>query len=104
MVYLLFHLQSHFSSALHQEIFLGDDQVHNSSNTECDECIGLRPYTYPKEERSNKSNSTIAPKISNEVVSEPLPPYDGNLDLNSNYTGFIEIIGEHIKFLVFKNP
>lgn len=88
-----------FSSALHQEIFLGDEQVHNSTNTDCDECIGLRPYSYPKEERSNKSNSTITPKVTNEVLSEPLPPYDGSLDINSNYTGFVEIIGEYIIIL-----
>lgn len=85
-----------FSSALHQEIFLGDERVHNSSNTECDECIGLRPYTYPREERSNKSNSTVAPKITNEILTEPLLPYDGNLDISSNYTGFVEIIGEYV--------
>lgn len=86
------------SSAHHQEIFLGDEQVYNSSNTECDECIGLRPYTYPKEERSNKSNSTVAPKNFNEVLSEPLPPYDGNLDISSNYTGFVEIMGKCVTF------
>lgn len=25
---------------------------------------------------------------------DPLPPYDGSLDIDSNYTGFVEILGE----------
>ncbi|KAL1493162.1 hypothetical protein ABEB36_011272 [Hypothenemus hampei] len=88
-----------FNSATFQsEIFLGDDQVYNSSNNDCDECIGLRPYNTPrqdkvKEKLHNKTVGDGANRVRrNEVLSDPLPPYDGSLDINSNYTGFIEII------------
>ncbi|KAJ8982827.1 hypothetical protein NQ317_010448 [Molorchus minor] len=81
------------SATFHQEIFLGDEQVFNSTNTECDECIGLRPYNMPKEEKVNKNSSNLANRVRrNEILSDPLPPYDGNLDINSNYTGFVEIM------------
>lgn len=90
------------SATFHPEIFLGDDQVFNSSNTDCDNCIGLRPYNTPREEKDkdkeklqpqNKSLSDMANRVRrNEILTDPLPPFDGNLDINSNYTGFVEII------------
>ncbi|CAH0562390.1 unnamed protein product [Brassicogethes aeneus] len=82
------------STTFHQEVFLGDDQVFNSSNTECDECIGLRPYNTPREEKINKVTNNTANRVrrQNEKLDDPLPPYDGNLDISSNYTAFVEII------------
>lgn len=81
------------STTFHQEIFLGDDQMFNSSNTECDECIGLRPYNTPRVDKDRKLNKSISNRVRrDDILSDPLPPYDGNLDINSNYTGFVEII------------
>lgn len=85
------------------EVFLGDDQVVNTSSSPCDECVGLRPYSTPESvvnytvNRSRRNND-----------EEPLPPYDGILDVDSNYTGFIEIVGELVvcrfaKCLLFKS-
>ncbi|KAF5281454.1 hypothetical protein FQR65_LT14688 [Abscondita terminalis] len=71
------------SASFHPEVFLGDDQVYNVSNSLCDECIGLRPYSLPRKQRSAEKN---------EDLIDPLPPYDGNLDIGSNYTGFVEIV------------
>nr|XP_023023889.1 tyrosine-protein phosphatase 69D isoform X2 [Leptinotarsa decemlineata] len=79
------------SSTFHPEVFLGDEQVYNSSNSQCDECIGLRPYNTPREEKIKNTSSNLVNRIRrNEIL--PLPPYDGNLDINSNYTGFVEVI------------
>lgn len=90
-----------YSATFHPEIFLGDEQVFNSSNSGCDECIGLRPYNTPREEKmkTKHENRTAVGDMANrvrrnEMLSDPLPPYDGILDINSNYTGFVEIIGE----------
>ncbi|XP_049820439.1 tyrosine-protein phosphatase 69D isoform X3 [Aethina tumida] len=84
-----------FSSyTFHQDVFLGDDQVFNSSNSECDKCIGLRPYNTPREEKVNKGgNSTAAAnRVRRNDRLDPLPPFDGGLDISSNYTAFVEII------------
>lgn len=82
------------SATFHQEIFLGDDQVFNSTNTDCDECIGLRPYNTPRVEKEKLLNKTLSNRVRrDDVLSDPLPPYDGTLDINSNYTGFVEMIG-----------
>lgn len=84
--------------AFHSEVFLGDDQVFNSTSSLCDECIGLRPYSSP---RHVSSPSNAIPNVtSNEIINrirrsdlvDPLPPYDGSLDITSNYTGFVEIL------------
>lgn len=94
-IYIIFTDFLHYSSSYHQEIFLGDDQVFNlTDSTECDECIGLRPYNTPKEDKVlNNSNGINANRVRrNDLL--PLSPYDGNLDIYSNYTGFIEIVGE----------
>ncbi|XP_076262498.1 protein tyrosine phosphatase 69D isoform X2 [Rhynchophorus ferrugineus] len=81
------------SATFHQEIFLGDDQVFNSTNTDCDECIGLRPYNTPRVEKEKFLNKTLSNRVRrDDVLSDPLPPYDGTLDINSNYTGFVEMI------------
>lgn len=86
------------SSSFHDEVFLGDDQVLNVSSSECNQCIGLRPYNTPREEKSkgkqqNKTAGDIANRVRrDEMLTDPLPPFDGNLDINSNYTGFVEII------------
>ena len=95
-----------FSATFHPEVFLGDEQVFNSSGSDCDNCIGLRPYNTPREEKEkdkekhkdqheNKTLGDMANRVRrNDILSDPLPPYDGNLDINSNYTGFVEIIGK----------
>ncbi|XP_066158731.1 tyrosine-protein phosphatase 69D isoform X1 [Euwallacea fornicatus] len=86
------------SSSFHPEVFLGDDHVLNISSSECDQCIGLRPYNTPREDKQkdkmlNKTAGDIANRVRrDEMLSDPLPPCDGNLDINSNYTGFVEII------------
>ncbi|CAH1153419.1 unnamed protein product [Phaedon cochleariae] len=80
------------SSTFHPEVFLGDEQVYNTTNTECDECIGLRPYNTPREEKIKNATNLANRVRRNEILSDPLPPYDGNLDINSNYTGFVEVI------------
>ncbi|XP_048526758.1 tyrosine-protein phosphatase 69D isoform X2 [Dendroctonus ponderosae] len=87
------------STTFHPEIFLGDEQVFNTTNSGCDECIGLRPYNSPREDKikTKHENKTAAGDMANrvrrnEMLSDPLPPYDGILDINSNYTGFVEII------------
>ncbi|XP_031337800.1 tyrosine-protein phosphatase 69D [Photinus pyralis] len=72
------------STSFHPEVFLGDDQVYNVSSSLCDECVGLRPYSLPRRQRSTDNK--------HEDLISPLPPYDGNLDMGSNYTGFIEIV------------
>ncbi|VEN39033.1 unnamed protein product [Callosobruchus maculatus] len=87
------------SSNFHPEVFLGDDQVFNSSsNSQCDECIGLRPYNTPRVEKSNVKKDNTSNRVRREdILSDPLPPYDGSLDINSNYTGFVEVIVYGIK-------
>ncbi|CAH1103184.1 unnamed protein product [Psylliodes chrysocephalus] len=80
------------SSAFHNEVFLGDEQVYNTSNSQCDECIGLRPYNTPREEKIKNATNLANRVRRNEILTDPLLPYDGNLDINSNYTGFVEII------------
>ncbi|XP_044765827.1 tyrosine-protein phosphatase 69D [Coccinella septempunctata] len=87
------------NTVFHPEVFLGDDQVYNFSGSECDKCIGLRPYSTPRKVATSASNVT-SNTTSNETVErvrrndlvDPLPPYDGILDVDSNYTGFIEIL------------
>ncbi|XP_060537066.1 tyrosine-protein phosphatase 69D [Cylas formicarius] len=82
------------SETFHSDIFLGDEQVFNISSTDCDKCIGLRPYNTPRREKPfNKTAGSISNRVRrNDVLSDPLPPCDGKLDINSNYTGFVEII------------
>ncbi|XP_050313580.1 tyrosine-protein phosphatase 69D isoform X2 [Anthonomus grandis grandis] len=86
------------SASFHNEVFLGDDKVFNTTNSECDQCIGLRPYNTPKEDKikernQNKTQGDISNRVRrDEMLSDPLPPNDGNLDISSNYTGFVEII------------
>ncbi|XP_063928101.1 tyrosine-protein phosphatase 69D isoform X3 [Zophobas morio] len=102
------------SSAFHGEVFLGDEQVYNLSNTQCDECVGLRPYTSYKELKFDNSNDT-ANRVKREERYDPLPPHDGTLDINSNYTGFIEVvvygnstrastIAAYSNYLIMMNP
>lgn len=62
----------------------------NSSSTECDDCVGLRPYSTPRHASNNTANRVRREK----TLIDPLPPYDGSLDINSNYTGFVEILGK----------
>jgi protein-tyrosine phosphatase len=85
------------SSTFHGEIFLGDEQVYNLSSSQCDECIGLRPYSTPRETKhgnNNNNSSDIANRVKrDDKLTDPLPPFDGTLDISSNYTGFVEIIG-----------
>lgn len=78
------------SSSFHPEVFLGDDQVYNISNSLCDECVGLRPYSAPRKQRSSYIVDRY--KRNDPDLIDPLPPYDGNLDIGSNYTGFVEIV------------
>ncbi|XP_072401913.1 tyrosine-protein phosphatase 69D isoform X2 [Diabrotica undecimpunctata] len=80
------------SSSFHNEIFLGDEQVYNISSSQCDECIGLRPFNTPREEKIKNSTNLANRVRRNEVLLDPFPPCDGTLDINSNYTGFVEII------------
>lgn len=81
------------SDTYHPEIFLGDDQVYNVTNSSCDDCIGLRPYSFKEEVPvSNVSSNRV--RRNDATLYDPLPPQDGNLDVDSNYTGFVEIIGE----------
>lgn len=84
------------SETIVPEVFLGDDQMVNTSASPCDECVGLRPYSAP----DNLMNYTVNRSRRNDY-EEPLPPHDGTLDMNSNYTAFIEIVG---KFLVIASP
>lgn len=86
------------SDTFHSEIFLGDEQVFNSSNSPCDDCIGLRPYYFPRDYTSNITSNRVKTVVD---LPEPLPPYDGSLDINSNYTGFIEVIGKFLFFIFF---
>ncbi|KAK9890199.1 hypothetical protein WA026_010310 [Henosepilachna vigintioctopunctata] len=86
------------NSDFHPEVFLGDDQVYNSTTSDCDRCIGLRPYSTPRymmpintNTTTNTSNATINRPRRNDLV-DPLPPCDGSLDIDSNYTGFVEIL------------
>ncbi|CAG9828512.1 unnamed protein product [Diabrotica balteata] len=79
-------------TSFHNEIFLGDEQVYNISSSQCDECIGLRPFNTPREEKIKNSTNLANRVRRNEVLLDPFPPCDGTLDINSNYTGFIEII------------
>lgn len=79
------------------EVFLGDDQVVNTSTSPCDQCVGLRPYSTP----DSVVNYTVNRSRRNDN-EEPLPPYDGSLDLNSNYTAFIEIVGECVCAAFFR--
>lgn len=83
-----------FSTSFHSEVFLGDDQVYNTSNSLCDECIGLRPYSSPRRQQS--FNDINRPKRDYNDLTDPLPPYDGNLDMGSNYTGFVEIVSKYV--------
>ncbi|CAG9763906.1 unnamed protein product [Ceutorhynchus assimilis] len=93
------------SSNFQPEIFLGDDQVFNaSSNLDCDHCAGLRPYNTPSEPQKKKSSEPLGGDKTNRVrrhnsefseLLSPLPPFDGNLDIDSNYTGFLEIVIEN---------
>lgn len=86
--------QALYSASFHTEVFLGDEQVYNTTISPCDECVGLRPYYNIKSViNTNKNISTNRVKRQ-QNLPEPLPPYDGNLDINSNYTGFVEIIGK----------
>ena len=78
---------------------MGDEQVYNLSNTQCDECVGLRPYTSYKELKFDNSNDT-ANRVKREERYDPLPPHDGTLDINSNYTGFIEVVGKYLEPLL----
>lgn len=73
---------------------MGDEQVYNVNDTHCDECIGLRPYNTPRE--TKLLNNTANRVRRNQDLLDPLPPYDGTLDINSNYTGFVEIIGTYL--------
>lgn len=67
--------------------------------SECDDCIGLRPYYNPKSVvKVNKSIDTNRVRR-HQALPEPLPPYDGYLDMSSNYTGFVEIIGMLTNFI-----
>lgn len=66
--------------------------MFNTSNSECDECIGLRPYSSP----TDVTNDTANRVRREEELLDPLPPYDGTLDINSNYTGFVEVLGKQI--------
>nr|XP_022914694.1 tyrosine-protein phosphatase 69D [Onthophagus taurus] len=88
------------SSNFHPEVFLGDDDVYNFTSSLCDKCIGLRPYTLRKKDRNSYSNNTTVNRTRRFTNSlpQPLPPHDGLLDINSNYTGFVEIIvgGAHL--------
>ncbi|XP_017783668.1 PREDICTED: tyrosine-protein phosphatase 69D isoform X2 [Nicrophorus vespilloides] len=105
------------SSTFHNEIFLGDEQVYNVSNMPCSGCIGLRPYSNPKEhkEASHTNASAIETnRVRRTILADPLPPYDGNLDSNSNYTSFIEVVvhgkgpmetmAAYSNYLVMMNP
>lgn len=89
-----------YSSAFHPEVFLGDEQVVNTSTSSCDECIGLRPYYSPR-----KASNTTLNRVRREddLLEKPLPPFDGPLDINSNYTGFVEIIGKIFISVLLKN-
>ncbi|XP_018330947.1 tyrosine-protein phosphatase 69D isoform X2 [Agrilus planipennis] len=78
------------SSSFQSEIFLGDEQVVNDTDQSlCRECIGLRPYSSPKEFTTNKSSNRVRRNVS--LPIDPLDPYDGSLNIGSNYTGFVEI-------------
>lgn len=55
--------------------------------------MGLRPYYNPKSVVSVSKNISTNRVRRQQSLPEPLAPYDGNLDINSNYTAFIEIIG-----------
>lgn len=73
---------------------MGDDQVFNLTSNQCDECIGLRPYSTPREIKKEENSNNTANRVKREErLSDPLPPFDGTLDISSNYTGFVEIIG-----------
>ncbi|KRT79270.1 hypothetical protein AMK59_7578 [Oryctes borbonicus] len=81
------------SSTFHPEVFLGDEEVLNLTNSICEECIGLRPYSgFGGEKNVHLNNSTINRARRENILTDPLPPYDGILDINSNYTGFVEIL------------
>ena len=85
------------SSMFHPEIFLGDDEVFNSSSSVCVDCVGLRPYVYRNEQKNYYLNNTTVNRVRRQgILSDLLPPHDGALDNNSNYTGFIEIVGKFI--------
>lgn len=85
------------SETIVPEVFLGDDQVVNTSASPCDQCVGLRPYSTP----DSTVNYTVNRSRRNDN-EEPLPPYDGGLDMNSNYTAFIEILGKFVNFSLTK--
>ncbi|XP_044257494.1 tyrosine-protein phosphatase 69D isoform X1 [Tribolium madens] len=103
------------SETFQGEVFLGDDQVFNLTSNQCDECIGLRPYNTPREIKKDDINSTVNRVRREERLSDPLPPFDGTLDISSNYTGFVEIIvygnstksstiAAYSNYLVMMNP
>lgn len=83
------------SSTFHPEVFLGDEEVLNLTNSICEECIGLRPYSnFDGEKNAHLNNSTINRARRENIQTDTLPPHDGILDINSNYTGFVEILGK----------
>lgn len=40
------------------------------------------------------SESVTVPSVPVSESNDSLPVYDGQLDMNSNYTGFVEVIGK----------
>lgn len=90
---------------LANEVFLGDGQHQQQNYSACLHCMGLHVPVSPTAALSTVSPQLTIP-ISTEVPSslDPLQefqvPHDGHLDTGSNYTGFIEVIGNlHIHFI-----
>ncbi|KAI5699967.1 hypothetical protein M8J75_011949 [Diaphorina citri] len=96
------------SNALSSDIYLGDNQTISEAtrNSMCKVCVGLKPAlstpspsTEAPPTQATPLNSSGIPVPSVETSTQPstngngMPMvFDGMLDVNSNYSGFIEVI------------
>lgn len=119
------HMVMFFRDAIHREIMLGDNQFSvNYNNSKCNKCPFIatkivRPTTTTSttvstvavsEVAESTETSSSSPNAYSNYASEKfmadsvnvvttneseMSPYDGSLDMNSNYTGFIQIMGRY---------
>lgn len=71
-----------------------DAGAGNNSNKIPSVAVKETPNSIENIELTSESIQVTTEKNVNSLSHEFIMPYDGPLDLNSNYTGFIEIVGE----------
>jgi hypothetical protein len=70
-------------------------RVRRAESTSAAAAAPVLPYVpVPSMSPPPSPHTTVGPLTRPDTVGNQFPVYDGQLDMGSNYTGFVEVIGE----------